>query len=431
MGLKRLFSGGVHPDGRKALAPPSPVRAVEAPALVAVPLRQHIGPPCGPLVRAGDRVRRGQKLGDGEGLCVPVHAPVSGVVRGVETRPHPALGTCEAIVIENDFLDLALPPAEASAAPSDLARAVREAGVAGMGGAAFSTAVKITSSAGAAKTLIVNACECEPYVNADNALVCEHAELVLQGARRIAAAVGANELVAAVENDKPRAAAALRRAAALADARVAVLPARYPQGSEKQLIRAVTGREAGYGRLPRDVGCAVFNAATCAAVERAAHGEPLTERIVTVSGRGVRRPGNFRARIGTPVSALIDAAGGMAENTARVVAGGPMMGFALDSLDAPVTKGLNAVLCLTADECSDAEGDVCIRCGKCAAACPMRLLPLEFWRGERFADAKALAHFHVCDCIECGCCAYVCPAKLPLVRSIRAAKRIVKECDLP
>lgn len=429
--MKHLFSGGVHPDGRKSLAPPSPVHSVEAPALAVVPLRQHIGAPCAPLVQPGGRVKKGQKIGDGEGLCVPVHAPVSGTVRGVERWPHPALGTCEVIVIENDFLDTPAPPLEAPAAPSDLARVVREAGVAGMGGAAFSTAVKIASSAGAAKTLIVNTCECEPYVNADNALVCEQAELVMQGARRIAAAVGAKDTVAAVEDDKPRAAVALRRAAALTDARVAVLPARYPQGSEKQLIRAVTGREAGYGRLPRDVGCAVFNAATCAAVERAARGEPLVERIVTVSGRGVKKPGNFRARIGTPVSALIDAAGGMTENAVRVVAGGPMMGFALEDLGAPVTKGLNAVLCLTADECPDVRATACIRCGRCAEVCPMRLLPLELFRAESCGDLASMTHYHVCDCIECGCCAYVCPAKLPLVRSVRAAKRIVKECDLP
>lgn len=433
--MRKLFYGGVHPDARKELAPPDSVHAVAPPALAVVPLRQHIGQACRPLVKPGDAVRKGQRVGDGEGLCVPVHAPVSGIVREIAKYPHATLGRCEAIVIENDGRET---PADtephgdpSSLTPSELEERIRLAGVAGMGGATFSTAVKLASAAGAVDTLIVNACECEPYITADDALLCTQPELVVRGAQMLSASVGAKRTVIAIEDNKVRAAEAVR-AVLPSGMELKILPTRYPQGAEKQLIQAVTGREAAAGKLPRDVGCAVFNAATCAASVRAAFdGEPLIERIVTVSGEGVKHPGNYLVRIGTPIADVLAAAGGLADDGVRVLAGGPMMGFAVDDFGAPVTKGVNAVTCLPRKTAAQLDGTVCFRCGRCVAACPMHLRPLYFFRGERCGDAAMLEHDHVCDCIECGCCAYACPGHLPLVRAIRAGKQLVKECAVP
>lgn len=432
--MKSLFFGGVHPEGHKELSASVPLTALAAPALAAVPLRQHIGAPCRPLVAVGDTVCLGQKIGDGDGLCVPVHAPVSGTVVGIEDRPHPGGGVCPAILIKNDFLDT---PAAAmrpcadpeGLTPAQLVSVLREAGIVGMGGAAFPTGVKAETGIGATDTLILNACECEPYITADDALIRARPGDVLQGLALLARALSPKQVVIGMEDNKPEAAALLKdMLKEYPGMELKVLPTRYPQGAEKQLIQAVTGRQVPSGGLPRDVGCAVFNAATAAAVRQAVYeGMPLIERVVTVTGQGVRSPRNLIVRVGTSFQEVIAAADGLTDDVWKVLSGGPMMGVAQADLSVPVTKAVNAVVCLSCAQNGEGEHPVCIRCGKCLEVCPMGLEPLYLYRFSNAGDLDALRRLHLTDCIECGCCAYACPGKVPLVSGFRAGKQALKE----
>ncbi len=430
--MKRLFWGGIHPSGHKELADPARITTLPAPAQAVIPLSQHIGAPAQPLVAVGDQVTMGQKIGDGQGLCVSVHAPVSGRVTAIEARPCPG-GVRTAVVIENDFQDTfasALTPyTTADPEGEALLTILREAGIVGMGGAAFPTGVKAAVPAGQVDTLIVNACECEPYITADDALLRAWPQRVVDGVKLLRRAVGPQRAVIALEDNKPAAAKALEPLLAGEDGiTLQLLPTRYPQGAEKQLIFAVTGRQVPPGKLPKDVGCAVFNAGTCAAVSRAVReGMPLLDRIVTVTGPAVAQPQNFLVRVGTPFTQVLAAAGGLREDAWKVIAGGPMMGVAQSDLAVPVVKATNAILCLSQRENGEISNPVCFRCGKCVEACPMHLQPLYFHRYSATGSVAQLQRYHIFDCIECGCCAYVCPGKLPLVASIRRGKQQVKE----
>ena len=432
--MKSLFFGGVHPEGRKELSACVPLAAMALPAQAAVLLRQHIGAPCKPLVSVGDTVCMGQKIGDGEGLCVPVHAPVSGVVVGIEDRPHPGGGTCPAILIKNDFLDTPAPALKPYShpellSPAELVSILREAGIVGMGGAAFPTDVKAKTGMNQVDTLILNACECEPYITADDVLLRTRPGDVLRGLALLARILTPGRVVVAIEDNKPEAAALLReRMADFPGTELKVLPTRYPQGAEKQLIQAVTGRQVPSGGLPRDVGCAVFNAATAVAVCRAVYeGMPVIERVVTVTGEGVKQPRNLIVRVGASFLEVIAAAGGLTDSVWKVLSGGPMMGVAQGDLSVPVTKAVNAVVCLSSAQNGEEAHPVCIRCGKCLEVCPMGLEPLYLYRYSNAGDLDALGRLHLRDCIECGCCAYACPGKLPLVEGFRAGKRALKE----
>ena len=352
----------------------------------------------------------------------------------MEPRPHPSGRMVTAVVIENDFQDTAIPPrvsgenAESMDADTILGL-IREAGIVGMGGAAFPGNVKALSAIGKVDTLIANACECEPYITADDTLLRTNPEQVLRGMRILSRALQPKRAILAVEDNKQEAIAKVNGLLP-ENARIelAVLPTRYPQGAEKQLIQALTGREVPPGQLPVSAHCAVFNVSTFAAIYRAVElGVPVTSRIVTVSGEAIREAQNFIVRIGTSFHDLIEVAGGLNDRTERVISGGPMMGIAQSDLSVPVVKATNSVLCLLKDHNGAAENPVCLRCGKCVCVCPMRLQPLYLYRFEKAGDARELERLHVMDCIECGSCAFTCPGKLPLVERIRSGKQLLKE----
>ena len=381
--MKRLFFGGIHPKYNKEMSTGVTSFHTITPKQVVIPMQQHIGAPCTPLVQVGDRVLRGQKIGDGQGLCVPVHASVSGTVVAVEPRPHTNGQMVMAVVIENDFKDASIQVERCEDSMTMLTddqilSKIRESGLVGMGGAAFPGSVKALSAMGHIDYLIANACECEPYITADDGLLRTSPEQVLKGMQLLARVLKPGKVVLAVEDNKQEAIMNLKSLIKkYSEIELRVLPTRYPQGSEKQLIQAVANRQVPSGKLPVSVGCAVFNVATFAAIFRATYwGVPLTQRIVTISGETVNMPQNFQVRIGTPFRDLIEEAGGLTDETERVVSGGPMMGVAQADLSVPVIKATNAILCLPRDENGVAENPVCLRCGKCVGVCPMGLQPL-------------------------------------------------------
>jgi len=428
--MKHLFFGGIHPKYNKEMSTEMTNFRTITPKQVVIPMQQHIGSPCTPLVKVGDYVLRGQKIGDGKGLCVPVHASVSGTVSAVEMRPHPSLGSVMAVVIDNDFQDATV-TSPLPTTDDEILAAIREAGIVGMGGAAFPGSVKALSAMGKIDTLIANACECEPYITADDSLLRTNPEQVLEGMMILYDLLDPNHLVLAVEDNK---AEAIKKLEALLGnfpkIELKVLPTMYPQGSEKQLVCAVTGREIPPASLPVSVGCAVFNVATFAAIFRAVKlGTALTQRIVTVSGEAIAQPQNFIVRIGTTFHDLIEEAGGLNDLTERVISGGPMMGVAQSDLSVPVIKATHSVLCLLKDENGAAENPVCLRCGKCVSVCPMHLQPLYMYRFVNANRVDELNRLNIIDCMECGSCAFTCPGKLPLVEKFRLGKKMLREAN--
>ncbi len=434
--MKRLFFGGIHPKYNKEMSTQVTNFHTITPKQVVIPMQQHIGAPCQPLVQVGDKVLRGQKIGDGEGLCVPVHASVSGTVMAIEPRPHTSGRMVNSVIIENDFQDttVALTPNNTPLEQLDsdeILHTIREAGIVGMGGAAFPGNVKALSAMGNVDTLIANACECEPYITADDSLLRTEPDHVLEGMLLLKQVLKPGRMVLAVEDNK---AIAIEKVNSLLKdypgIELAVLPTRYPQGAEKQLIQSLTGREVAPGQLPVSVGCAVFNVSTFAAIYRAVRlGLPLIQRIVTISGEAIAEPQNFIVRIGTPFLDLIEVAGGLHDKTERVISGGPMMGFAQSDLAVPVIKATNSILCLLKDRNGAAENPVCLRCGKCVNVCPMRLQPLYMYRFTNAGKVEELQRLNILDCIECGSCAFTCPGKLPLVERFRKGKQMVREAN--
>ena len=435
--MKHLFYGGIHPKYNKEMSTKAETFRIIEPKQLVIPMQQHIGAPCEPLVKVGDRVLRNQKIGDGQGLCVPVHASASGTVVAIEPRPHTSGRTVMAVVIENDFKDEAVPAKEFDGPIEQLSNdeilaTIREAGIVGMGGAAFPGNVKALSAMGNVDTLIANACECEPYITADDSLLRTSPEKVLAGMEILMHVLKPAHAYLAVEDNKV---GAIKKVQSILKdypgIEIKVLPTRYPQGSEKQLIQATTGREVPPGQLPVSVGCAVFNVSTFAAIFRAVRkGIPLTRRIVTVSGEAINQPQNFIVRIGTPIHDLIEAAGGLNDRTERVISGGPMMGFAQSDLSVPVIKATNSVLCLLKDVNGAAENPVCLRCGKCVSVCPMHLQPLYMYRYVNAGRTDELNRLNLMDCMECGSCAFTCPGKLPLVERFRKGKQMLREAKV-
>ncbi len=431
--MRHLFYGGVHPEDKKSLSSGGGLQRLEKPKQVVIPMQQHIGVVCTPLVAVGDVVKKGQKIGDGEGLCVPVHASVSGKVIAVEPRRHPKGDMVLSVVIENDFqgtLDTAMVAHEDYSVLSkeEIIDIIREAGIVGMGGATFSTSIKSAVDA-KIDTLIANACECEPYITADDMLLRTNPKQVIEGMKIIAQVVNPERMVLAIEDNKKEAIKVLKEVLENEDKiELRILPTRYPQGAERQLVQAVTGKEIIPGQLPPSVGCVVFNVATYEATYRAVClGKPVTGRIVTVTGEAVKNPANYVVPMGISMEELIQAAGGLKEDVWKVINGGPMMGQAQPDLSAPVIKGTNAVLCLSNAQNGEAEDRICIRCGKCLSVCPTRLQPLYLYAYAKKGDVEGLKRFRVNDCMECGSCAYECPGKLPLVEQFRLGKVLVRE----
>ena len=433
--MKRLFFGGVHPADKKELSANVELIITNEPKQVTIPMSQHIGAPCEPLVAVGDTVKKGQKIGDGKGLCVPVHASVSGKVVAIEPRHHVNGKEVLCVVIENDFKeteDTSMTAYKDYSGLSDdqIIEIIREAGIVGMGGATFATNIKAATSMEKVKTLIANACECEPYITSDDMLLRKFSGNVLEGMRIICQVLQPERAVIAIEENKKEAIEVLKKELANdKQIELVVLPTRYPQGAEKQLVQAVTGYEIPGGELPKSVGAAVFNVATFAYTYGAVClGRPVTRRIVTVTGEGVNKPGNYWLKIGTSFEEAVAQAGGLKENAWKVIAGGPMMGVAQEDLSACTIKGTNCVLCLSEEQNGEAkEENPCIRCGACVKACPMNLQPLYLYAYGKKKDVNELKRLNVTDCIECGCCSYTCPAKLHLVETIRAGKVCVKE----
>ena len=428
------FFGGVHPKENKFYTCDNPIQEFPAPELLVISMSQHIGAPCKPLVKKGDYVTMGQKIGDNQGLCVPVHASVSGKVKSVEPRAHTSGTTTMSVVIENDHLqtlceDIRPRTQEEVDAltPEELMGIIREGGIVGMGGATFPTHVKLSSGLGKVDTIIVNAGECEPYITADDRLCREMPEELISGLKIIMKILGLNTAHIGIEDNKPEAAKALQAHLTDGDGiSVDVLPAKYPQGAEKQMIYAVTGREVPSGGLPAAVGCAVFNAATCKAIHDCVYnGMPLIRRVVTVSGDIVMEPKNLMVPIGTCVNDLMEAVG-HSENPYKVLSGGPMMGTSMYDLSAPTIKGVNAVTILGKRNKYAVDEPQCLRCGKCIDACPMKLAPVLMYKALQSNDPEDMKSVHMMDCIECGSCAYTCPASVPLVLGFRVAKQMIR-----
>ena len=429
------FFGGIHPKEKKELAEHKAVQVFPEPDILVIPMAQHIGAPCKPLVKKGDSVTMGQKIGDNEGLCVPVHASVSGTVKAVEMRPHTSGTTMMSVVIQNDHQDTLCPEIQhrtieqvEALSPQELMGIIREAGIAGMGGATFPTHVKLSSGMGKVDTIIVNISECEPYIVADDLLCREYPAQIISGLKLVMKVLGLKTAHIAMENNKPAAAKALKWELAPKDGiTIDILPTKYPQGAEKQLIYAITGREVPSGGLPAAVGCAVFNAATCKAIHDAVYeGMPLIRRIVTVSGDIVMDPKNLLVPVGTCFNDLLEAVG-TRENPYKVLSGGPMMGASQYDLAVPVIKGTNAVTILGAVNKYVVEQSRCIRCGKCIDACPMKLMPVLMYKSLQSGNIEEMKNQNLMDCIECGCCAYTCPACVPLVLGFKAGKQHIRD----
>jgi electron transport complex protein RnfC len=435
------FFGGVHPPQNKHLTENSPIQPGPPAKESAIFLSQHIGVPCQPVVKKGDVVQAGQKLGNCEAfISAPVHAPVGGTVKEIALRSHPLLGRTTAVVIEAEG-DVA-PPQPAFVVPQDfdpqhytsqqICDAAREAGLVGMGGAGFPTSVKIMPDAKVPKhTLIVNGCECEPYITCDYRLLLEWTDQIIAGARLAQQASGATRILIGIEDNKPQAielvAAAIDKQGLGQTISVVSLRTKYPQGGERQLINAVLRKTVPTGGIPPMIGVVVINVATSAALAEATiANRPLTHRVVTVTGEAVARPGNYYVAIGTPVQTLIDHCGGIMEQGAMVVMGGPMMGLAIADLSTPITKTSGALTVLTGAQVGAAGFErpqtPCIRCGRCIQACPENLNPTRIAHAVKYGLMDVAESNYITACIECGCCSYTCPAKIDLTGYIKTGK---------
>lgn len=435
--MASTFRGGIHIPEYKLTASLE-TEKIPSPKTVSIPLSQHIGVPCVATVKPGDSVCKGQIIGTVEsGLGCPVHASVSGTVKQITTITVPSGKRIEAVVIENDGENRLSPdikPLEKDISEvdaDDCIKAVRLAGISGMGGATFPTYAKISSALGKVSRIIINCAECEPFITANHRLMLEKPEELIEGLKLLMRIFSVDTGVIAVENNKLDAVEALRNVTGdNTSIEIKVMRTKYPQGDERQLIYALYGTELKAGKLPADVGCVVFNAETCYNIYRAvAEGMPLIERIVTVTGDCVKSPKNLIVPIGTSISELIEYCGGFTEEPNKIVLGGPMMGAATWDMNTPVSKGTNAVLALSKkiQNSSSTPSFSCLHCGKCLTVCPMHLMPLYIAKYSAVDDFKECEKYNALSCVECGSCTYTCPGKVPIVQLIRKAKQKINE----
>jgi len=442
-GRTATFPGGVHPFEAKQITEECAIEVVPTPKQVAVLLSQHLGAPCKPLVAKRDAVQAGQMIGKSDSfVSAPVHSPVTGTVKDIALQSHPVVGRVMAIIIETAENNTPKLPAfekfdagfNADYSVEGICNAVSEAGIVGMGGAGFPTRVKIEPNPAMIKeTLVINGCECEPFITCDYRLMLEASWQVLAGIRLAARAAGVEKIRIGIEDNKPLAIGAMTQAAStVRDIDIAVVPVKtkYPQGGERQLIRSVLGKIVPTGQIPPTIGVCVLNVATCAAIaEAVALNRPLTHRVTTVSGRAVARPGNYYVPIGMTVADLLEHCGGLTKKAAKVVMGGPMMGFALADLSTPLTKTSGAITVLTQEDVTKAKYNKqqtpCIRCGRCLSACPEGLNPTKIAHAVKYNRMDLAQQYYMSACIECGCCSYVCPANIELSGYIKTGKILV------
>lgn len=429
--MAKTFRGGVHPDDAKSLTEKKQVETIPLPAEVVIPVRQHIGAPSKVCVEKGQHVAKGDVIADAGGfVSVPQHASLSGTVKAIEQRRSPLGQFVECVIIESDGEDkwaegMGVERDTSSMSPQEMLESVKNAGIVGLGGAAFPTHVKLSPPKDKPiDTVILNGVECEPFATCDHRLMLERPGDIVNGLSYIMTILGCTNAVIGIENNKPDAIKAMKDAVkGLKGVSVAGLKVKYPQGGEKQLIYAVTGRKVPAGGLPMDVGCVVQNVGTAAAVHDAVkYNRPLIERNVTITGNGVNAPYNSHARLGTPFSHLIEQAEGYTEDAAKLIMGGPMMGIAQSSDDVPVIKGTSCLLVLSDKKAVTGEEHPCISCGRCVDVCPMSLVPsmiASFVEHKRWDD---VAEYRAADCIECGSCTYICPTKRRLVEYIKYGK---------
>ena len=426
------FVGGIHPYDGKDLSKDKPIREVLPKGDLVYPLSQHIGAPAQPIVKKGDRVLTGQKIAEaGCFVSAPVYASVSGKVKAIEPRRVVTGDLVMSIVVENDELyeevDRPEPAPFEELTREEKIGLIREAGIVGMGGAGFPTAVKLSpKEPEKIEYVIVNCAECEPYLTSDYRKMLEEPRELIGGLKVILSLFENARGILAVEDNKPNCISKLKRLTKNeTKITVKALKTKYPQGSERQLIYAATGRAINSSMLPADAGCVVNNVDTVIAVYNAVtYGEPLIYRIVTVTGDAIAVPQNFKVRIGTNYHELVDEAGGFKQQPVKIVSGGPMMGFGIFDLDVPTTKTSSALLCLTKDEVSAMEPSACINCGKCAEVCPGRVVPRKLADYAEHYDEEAFLKNNGMECCECGCCSYICPAKRPLTQVIKSMRKM-------
>lgn len=433
MGARGTFTGGIHPFDGKDLSKDKPIKDILPKGDLVYPLSQHIGAPAVPIVKKGDHVLTGQKIAEAAGfVSAPIYATVSGTVKAVEPR-RVTVGDCvDAIVIENDGLYEEVDYGECKPleelTKEEIVKKVQEAGVVGMGGAGFPTHVKLSpKEPDKIEYVIGNCAECEPYLTSDYRRMLEEPQKVIDGLKCVLALFDNAKGILAVEDNKPDCVKLLKDLTK-DEPRITVkaLKTKYPQGAERQLIYAVTGRAINSTMLPADAGCIVDNVDTLVAINSAVReNKPLMYRIVTVTGDAVADPRNFRVRIGTNYHELVEEAGGFKEEPEKIVNGGPMMGFAIFDLDIPTTKTASALLCLTHDEVSEKEESPCINCGRCVDACPGRVVPSRLADFAARGDKESFEKWNGMECCECGCCSYVCPAKRQLTQQIKSMRKII------
>lgn len=430
---RKTFKGGAHPYDGKKMSRECPIEILNPGDTLVYPLSQHIGAMAKPLVKAGDRVLVGQKIAEKGGfISANIHSSVSGTVKAIEKRLVATGGMVDSIIVENDGMyEEAAPifsgnPDELS--KDEIIKIIEEAGIVGMGGAGFPTNVKLSpKNADIIDSIIVNGAECEPYLTSDYRRMVEQTDKLVKGLKIVLKIFPDAKGYFGIEDNKPEAIDALLKATENED-RIEVVPlkTKYPQGGERSMIYAVTGRKINSKMLPADVGCIVHNVDTIYAIYNAVYnGKPLIERIVTITGDAVRTPKNFQVRIGTSFRELIDAAGGFTTEPEKIISGGPMMGFSFFNIDVPVVKGSSSLLAFIKDDVSHEEPSACIRCGRCAAACPEHLLPMKLAALAGQNEPEEFKKLGGMECVECGCCSYVCPAKRQVTQSVRSMKKLI------